>query len=292
MACTPCRPIVAHPLVPGGRSTSAPHPPPNRTPGQMSPLRGHLALHSARKPPEKAAGHASSAARPRYRHPPVTTDEPQPTPRPGVERPDGRQIAVFDFDGTLARRDTLLQFLVEATSARRVATALAAQTPSVLRDRRDRDGAKERVIRRLLAGEDPERLAELGRNYAVGLVHLLRPEMAERVRWHRGEGHELIIVSASLRYYLTPFAENLGFDHVIAVDLEVGSDGRLTGRLAGPNVRGPEKAVRLRSWLGDEEPAESWAYGDSSGDVELLEMVDHPTWVGRGAKRNRGTVTP
>lgn len=228
----------------------------------------------------------------------MTTDEPAPSPDPTAATTDGasdgppeggRRLAVFDFDGTLARRDTLLQFLVEATSVRRVATALAVQAPSVLRDRTDRDGAKERVIRRLLAGDDPERLAALGRNYAVGLVHLLRPEMSERVRWHRAQDHELVIVSASLRYYLTPLAENLGFDHVIAVELEVGSDGRLTGHLDGPNVRGPEKAVRLRSWLGTDQPAESWAYGDSSGDVELLAMVDHPTWVGRGAKRNRET---
>ena len=77
----------------------------------------------------------------------------------------------------------------------------------------------------------------------------VQPAMADQVEWHRRSGHELIIVSASLLTYLEPFARDQGFDHVIAVGLEADGTGRLTGALTGPNVRGPEKAVRLRAWL-------------------------------------------
>ena len=56
-------------------------------------------------------------------------------------------------------------------------------------------------------------------------------------------------MSASLLAYLEPFAADLGIDHVIAVGFDEDADGRLTGRLTGPNVRGPEKAVRLRVGL-------------------------------------------
>ena len=205
-------------------------------------------------------------------------------------RGQGRRLAAFDFDGTLARRDTLMPFLVRATSVAKVTAALAAQAPSWVRDRSDRDGPKARVIERLLAGDDPARLDQLGRRYATDLTRLLRPEMLERVAWHRAEGHELVIVSASLRTYLEPLAAALGFDHVIAVELEVGPDGRLTGNLAGPNVRGPEKAIRLRAWLGHREPEAMWAYGDSSGDVELLAMADHPTWVGKRGRASSNSL--
>ena len=47
----------------------------------------------------------------------------------------------------------------------------------------------------------------------------------------------------------------------------------VTGRLDGPNCRGPEKLRRLHEWLRGEElsdRAEIWAYGDSAGDRELL----------------------
>ena len=102
--------------------------------------------------------------------------------------------------------------------------------------------------------------------------------MLERLRWHGGEGHEIVIVSASLDSYLAPLAPRLGVGHVISSSLEVDDHGLVTGRLVGGNVRGPEKASRLQAWLGD-GPIELWAYGDSSGDDELLAMADHPTRV-------------
>jgi len=79
--------------------------------------------------------------------------------------------------------------------------------------------------------------------------------------------------------YLVPLAPRLGVDHVIRCSLAE-EDGVLTGVLVGGNVRGPEKVRRLQSWL-DGEAVELWAYGDSSGDDELLALADHPTRVRR-----------
>jgi phosphoserine phosphatase len=69
----------------------------------------------------------------------------------------------------------------------------------------------------------------------------------------------------------------LGLDAVIATELEVGPDGALTGEIVGANVRRAEKVRRLEAWLGGD--AEIWAYGDSTGDRELLERADHPLRV-------------
>ena len=198
-----------------------------------------------------------------------------------------RRVAAFDFDGTLTRRDTLLPFLVRVHGRRRVAAVLAAvgppwrSTPGSHR----RDAVKEQVLMRLFRGAEAARVAETGAVYGDALVPTLVPEMREQLEEHRRSGHEIVIVSASLHAYLDRVGERLGVDAVIAVDLEVGDDGRLTGRLVGPNVRGPEKEVRLRSWLADEGPLELWAYGNSSGDDELLAMAAHPQWVGRGRRR-------
>lgn len=199
----------------------------------------------------------------------------------------GRRIAAFDFDGTLTRRDTLLPFLVHACGARTVATAVSRVAPLAARARlgrlegelHHRDATKEALLRELFTGRDPGWLADQATGFARTLRARFRPEMVEQVRFHRDAGHELVIVSAGLAAYLEPFAATEGFDHVIAVELEVGPGGRLSGALAGPNVRGPEKAVRLRRWLDGDEPELLWAYGNSSGDRELLAMADVPVWV-------------
>lgn len=182
-----------------------------------------------------------------------------------------------------------MPFLVRTCGAAAVAGAFARVFPAVARARfgpndegiDHRDVAKETLLGSLLAGRDVEWFAAAGRAFALALPSRVRPEMIERVEWHRTQGHELVIVSASLLTYLKPFARHQRFDHVIAVDLEADHDGRLTGRLTGPNVRGPEKAVRLRSWLAGEQPRAVWGYGNSHGDAELLELADHAVWVNR-----------
>lgn len=212
----------------------------------------------------------------------MTTNAPQ-----GEATPRSRVVAAFDFDGTLTTRDTLVPFLAYATSRRRLASAVGRDLAPVLAEARRRglrDAGKERLLARLFAGEEHERLVRVGEAYADRLHARLRPSMLDRIEWHRSQGHELVIVSASLHYYLDPLGERLGFDEVIAVSLEVDEQGRLTGRLAGPNVRGEEKVVRLRSWMGD-DPDELWAYGDSSGDAHLLAAATHPHPVTRRARR-------
>jgi len=208
-----------------------------------------------------------------------------------------RRIAAFDFDGTLTRRDTLLPFLVRTCGSRAVARAVARVAPGSARARlggleheiHHRDATKEALLGALLAGRDAGWFAEAGEAFARTLPRRIRPGMAAQVRWHRAHGHELVIVSASLLTYLDPFARREGFDHVIAVGMEVGHGGRLTGHLTGPNVRGPEKAVRVREWLGDETAGLGWCYGNSSGDTELLALAQVPVWVNR--RRERATLS-
>jgi phosphatidylglycerophosphatase C len=204
----------------------------------------------------------------------------------------GRRIAAFDFDGTISRRDTLLPFLARACGVTAFSRAVTRVAPLAAKGRagrlpdevHHRDASKEALLRELFAGREATWLEREGRRYATTLASKLRPEMVEQVAWHRDAGHELVIVSAGLRTYLEPFARTFGFHHVIAVELEAADTGRLTGEMTGPNVRGPEKATRLQRWLAGDEPELLWAYGNSSGDRELLALADVPVWVS-GTKR-------
>lgn len=209
-----------------------------------------------------------------------------------------RRVAAFDFDGTISRRDTLLGFLVEVGGRATVASALARSAVDLLAGLRDdvrRDAAKADVLRRVLGGQRLANVEAAGRRYAEKVSPTFRPSTLDELRRHREQGHETVIVSASLVYYLRPIAESIGVDHVIAVEMEIDDSGVLTGALVSPNVRGEQKAVRLREWLaatgdapaGDGVDVELWAYGDSSGDEALLAMADHPTWIGRRAARSR-----
>ena len=48
---------------------------------------------------------------------------------------------------------------------------------------------------------------------------------------------------------------------------------RCIGTMAGPNCRGPEKVRRLKAQFGDDVHLAA-AYGDTSGDREMLQIAD------------------
>jgi phosphatidylglycerophosphatase C len=191
-------------------------------------------------------------------------------------------VAAFDVDGTLTTGDCVTPFLRRAAGRRLWTTllrhplALAAAAA-----RRDRDRLKELACSALRGSESTE-IEHLGEVFAreVGAGRL-RDDTVARLRRHRELGHTVILASASLDPYLVPLGRSLGVDAVVCTVLERGRDGRLTGRLVGANCRGAEKARRVRGWLREHDlaDAELWAYGDSSGDDELLALADRPLRV-------------
>jgi len=203
------------------------------------------------------------------------------------QKPPERVVAAFDFDGTLSTRDNFMPFLKLVAGTRAISGALTAGALSCgVRGTKawKRDEIKAEVVRRLFTGRNAVAMDVLARGFADDVVRsYLRAETVEQADWHRTQGHELVIVSASLGMYLRPVAERLRFDAVLSTELEVGADGLLTGRLAGANVRGTEKARRLDDWIGD-RPAYVWAYGDSSGDRMLWARADKAVRVGRRAQ--------
>ena len=192
-------------------------------------------------------------------------------------------VAVFDFDGTLSARDSLLPFLRRVVGARRLAVALVRHGVDLVlmtAGRRDRDEVKAVFLADLLRGASAAEVAGVGNRYAGELAGQLRPTTLARLREHQSLGHTVLIVSASPGVYLEPLGIHLGVDAVVSTELEV-RDGVLTGELVGGNCRAAEKARRLTTWL-DGREATVHAYGDSEGDRELLELADFAYWVRKG----------
>ncbi len=202
-------------------------------------------------------------------------------PAPSAPRP---VVAAFDVDGTLTTGDCVVPFLRRA-AGRRLATTLLARPGALAAAllRRDRDRLKElacAALTGLPAGEVDRLGGEFARRVAATG---LRDDTTARLARHRELGHMVLLASASLDAYLVPLGELLGVDAVVCTMLERGADGRLTGRLAGRNCRGAEKARRVRELLSSRDlaDAELWAYGDSPDDAALLASADHPVRVDR-----------
>jgi HAD superfamily hydrolase (TIGR01490 family) len=108
----------------------------------------------------------------------------------------------------------------------------------------------------------------------------LKPPAIELVRGHLQAGDQVVIVTATNELVTRPIARALGVDELIAVELERGPDGWITGEIAGvPSMR-EGKVLRVARWLADRGldwlDVETTFYSDSMNDLPLLEKVDHP----------------
>jgi hypothetical protein len=82
-----------------------------------------------------------------------------------------------------------------------------------------------------------------------------------------------VIVTASPDITVAPFARRLGAEALLGTPLVFDSGDRVTGAFAGPNCRGEEKVRRLRAAFGNDMLLAA-AYGDTTGDTEMLAMAD------------------
>lgn len=113
----------------------------------------------------------------------------------------------------------------------------------------------------------------------------------DRLEWHAGQGHRIVLVSGTVRPLAGYVAESLssvlsarsassaGID-VLATDLDE-VDGRFTGRPAGPAMCGAKKAGAIETLAAAQhlDLAESFAYGNSILDRRMLASVGHPAAV-------------
>lgn len=193
-------------------------------------------------------------------------------------------VAFFDFDGTLTTGDTFMPFLRQLQGAASYYRKLAALSPVLagyLVRMVPNDVAKTRVLQRFVKGMPRDRLFSAGDAFCHTLPALLRPEGIELLQWHQSQGHRCVLVSASLDVYLQCWASRHEFDHVISTELDY-VEGVATGHILGNNCHGEEKSLRICRWLNGVRPSATYAYGDTKGDLPMLQQADQGfLWNGR-----------
>lgn len=186
-------------------------------------------------------------------------------------------IAAFDFDCTITSKDTFLPYLIRAFGRFKVYTAffsLAFPAILVLLKISNRDEFKELILKKLFTNVPIEYLDDIGKLHSEEIIKWCMPSALERVKWHSSQGHRLVLVSASLNLYLEHVYQKIGFNDLLCSEVEV-INNKTTGSLIGKNCRAKNKVVRLENLLGNIDEYELYAYGDSAGDKQMLEIADH-----------------
>lgn len=197
----------------------------------------------------------------------------------------GNKIYVFDFDGTLTTRDTLLAFIRFARGTAWLLGCLALLLPRLVLMKLglvDNGRTKERLFAMCFKGMATADFDGLCRRFADTVGRSIRRQETWGVMEGAvAEGTHVYVVSASVDNWVAPFFPEAVT--VVGTRIE-SSDGKLTGRFLTPNCYGAEKVRRLKATVPSLDNVRTHyyiiAYGDSRGDKEMLAYADESHYVG------------
>lgn len=188
-------------------------------------------------------------------------------------------IAFFDFDGTLTSSDSFFHFLRFANSKWKFLVGSIWLSPLLVAFKLKlvpNSTAKRKVLKYFFEGWPQEHFQKVCHEFASQVIpKLILPERLELLQYHKNEGDEVCLVSASLEEYLKPWCNEMGIP-VLATKMKQ-VDNKFKAEYECPNCWGPEKVRRINEAYSLSDFDKTYAYGDSRGDREMLALVDVPT---------------
>jgi phosphoserine phosphatase len=172
-----------------------------------------------------------------------------------------RRLICFDMDSTLVQTECINELAARAG----VGDKVKAITESAMRGEIDfKESFRRRVA--LLKGLDASVMQEIAENMPIteGVDRLM--EVLKRA------GYKIAILSGGFTYFGEYIQHKYGIDYVYANELEIGEDGKLTGRYVGDIVDGRRKAdlLKLIAQMEKVNLEQTIAVGDGANDLPML----------------------
>lgn len=172
-----------------------------------------------------------------------------------------RRLICFDMDSTLIQTECIDELAARAG----VGDQVKAITERAMRGEIDfKESFTERVA--LLKGLDAGVMQEIAETMPIteGVDRLM--SVLKRC------GYKIAILSGGFTYFGEYLQRRYGIDYVYANELEIGEDGKLTGRYVGEIVDGHRKAelLRLIAQVEKVNLAQTIAVGDGANDLPMI----------------------
>lgn len=175
-----------------------------------------------------------------------------------------RRLVVFDMDSTLIEAEVIDELAKEAGVGEQVAEITEAAMSGEI-------DFNESFRRRmaLLKGLDVSVLESIAERLPM-------TEGAEKLVSNlKALGFKTAILSGGFNYFASHLQKKLGFDYVYANELDIDSEGKVTGEVKGVIVNGERKAELLREIAKKEgiRLEQTIAVGDGANDLPMLSIA-------------------
>jgi HAD superfamily hydrolase (TIGR01490 family) len=185
------------------------------------------------------------------------------------------KIAFFDFDGTITKQDSFIMFLRYCFGDTKFLLGILILFPKIIAYKLkllSNQNIKTSVLNYFFKNMSAKEFKKKSKSFSLEKIKLIVREKAlNKINWHKQNGDLIVIVSASIDYWLEPWCTKNGIS-LIATQIEI-KNNKLTGNLIGNNCFGPEKVARIKLLYNLEDYDYIYAYGDTKGDREMLKIA-------------------
>jgi HAD superfamily hydrolase (TIGR01490 family) len=184
-------------------------------------------------------------------------------------------LALFDFDGTLTKQDTMFAFIRFAKGNAVFFLGMILLLPFLVLYKIHlipNHVAKRWLLAFFFRNKSYEQLVDEGKSFCEKkLPIILRQNGLEKIKWHQQQNHRVIIVSASWQEWIKPWTDSHNIELICTIP-EV-KNQKLTGNFSTPNCNGQEKVNRIKQHVDLSLYKEIFAYGDTKGDLPMLSLA-------------------
>lgn len=196
-----------------------------------------------------------------------------------------QRLALFDFDDTMYKGDSIVAFIREMASEDLLTTfgmlRILRNTIKWRLGRISTEEIKSLSLQPLLKLSPAARQNFCRRFTQKRLVPYLYSDAVITMEQHASRGDWVLVVSASPEIYLQYLSEALPVNGILGTQTDEGMTIR-------HNLAREEKVHRIHQWLSQKDIDIDWpgssAYGDSVNDLPMLRMVGQPFLVNPHAK--------
>ncbi|HEU5145812.1 MAG TPA: HAD family hydrolase, partial [Chryseosolibacter sp.] len=153
------------------------------------------------------------------------------------------ELVLFDFDGTITTKDTLIEFVRFYRGQRKYIESMIMLSPilglyafKIIPNWK----AKQYFLARHFRGEHIDEFNTRCREFSTKILpSLIRPKALATINSYREKNVTMAVVSASAENWVKPFCDQYGL-LCLATKLEV-KNKHITGKILGKNCYGDEK---------------------------------------------------
>lgn len=202
------------------------------------------------------------------------------------------KVYAFDFDGTLTKKDTFIEFIEYSKGYGKTFFGLLLFSPILILMKLHlypNWKAKQRIFSWFFKGMNIDEFNKLCQNFAVAKQNIMRQGGLDLIRKALIQEDSVIIITASIENWVKPFFKE--FENKIQIEgtqIDVRL-GIVTGNFLTKNCYGKEKIKRLKSAFPYRNAYKLIAFGDSKGDSYLLKEADESYYKPFRTKRSRSS---